>query len=340
MKEQLALMRVAPSAMVSMDTEGRITALNPAAERLLGTTAGDAEGRPYTEVFGPSLASRMVPLFLRASRNAPGTPQDMEATLPNEARRVRLRASAGPLVGSDGQLVGIVFVADDRSSEQAASEEARRHAAKEERLRAALQRYVGEQVAERIDARPSFIGIGGTRQVISVLHSDVRGYTTLAEQLEAEAVHALLVRYHGTAVAALESEGAMMDRYIGDAILAMWNAPAPQEQHALMAIKGAVRMRDATTTLGSELRYGIGVHTGEAVVGNLGSERYMHYTAIGDTVNVAARLQSGASAGEVVCSAATFAAAGEGVVATPLGALTVKGRKNPVEAYRVEAITD
>lgn len=338
MREHLALMRVSPSAMVSMDTAGRITALNPAAERLLGTTAGDAEGRPYTEVFGPSLASRMVPLFMRASRNAPGTPQEMEATLPNEGRRARLRASAGPLVGSDGQLVGIVFVADDRSSEQAANEGSRRHAEKAERLRAALQRYVGEQVAERIDARPSFIGIGGKRQVISVLHSDVRGYTTLAEQLEPEAVHALLVRYHGTAVEALEAEDGMLDRYIGDAILAMWNAPAPQEQHALMAIKGALRMRDATFALGTELMYGIGVHTGEAVVGNLGSERYMHYTAIGDTVNVAARLQSGAGGGEVVCSAAALAAAGPAVKAVALGALTVKGRKGQVEAYRVEGV--
>ena len=330
-------MRVSPSAMVAMDAEGRITALNPAAERLLGTAPGAAEGRPYTEVFGASLASRMVPLFMRASRHAPGTPHEMEVTLP-DSRRVRLRASAGPLVGTDGALIGLLFVADDRSTEHAAREDVRRSAQKEERLRAALQRYVGEQVAEQVDERPSFIQIGGARQVVSVLHSDVRGYTTIAEQLEPEAVHALLLRYHGAAVAALESERGMLDRYIGDAILALWNAPGPQEQHALMAIKGALRMRDATLALGSELTYGIGVHTGEAVVGNLGSERYMHYTAIGDTVNVAARLQSGAAGGEVVCSSATLSAARTSVRAVPLGALTVKGRKAEVEAYRVEGV--
>lgn len=332
----LALMRVAPSAMVTMDAEGRISALNPAAERLLGIEHGDAEGRAYTEVFGPSLAARMVPLFLHASRKGPGTPHELEATLP-DGRRASLRASAGPLLAEDGSLAGIVFVAEDRSTERSATEESRRRAEKEERLRQALQRYVGPQVAANIDSRPSFVGIGGVRKVISVLHSDVRGYTTIAEQLDPEAVHALLLRYHGTAVAALQGEGGMLDRYIGDAVLAMWNAPAPQDQHALMALRGALRMREATLAVGSDLMYGIGVHTGEAVVGNLGSETYMHYTAIGDTVNVAARLQSAAAGGEVVCSAAALSAAGPSVRATPLGALTVKGRKGQVEAYRVES---
>jgi len=90
--------------------------------------------------------------------------------------------------------------------------------------------------------------------------------------------------------------------------------------------------------VGIELGYGIGVHTGEAMVGNLGSEQYQNFTAIGDTVNVAARLQGQALAGEVVCSAAALQAAGEGVRTTPLGTLELRGRKTPVEAYRVEGI--
>jgi adenylate cyclase len=280
----------------------------------------------------------MVGLFLGAARSRePGRVHEIEATLPG-GRRAALRAGAGPVVDTAGTMLGIVFVAEDRSDEVAAEGEARAHAQKERQLRDALQRYVGETVAASIDARPSFIGVGGVVQEISVLHADVRGYTTIAEQLPPEAVHALLLRYHGAAVAALRAEAATVDRYVGDAILALWNASAPQERHPRLALRGALAMRDAANAVGTEMRYGIGVHTGDAVVGNLCSERYMHYTAIGDTVNVAARLQAGAEGGQVVCSAATLAGAGDGVRAAPLGEITLKGRKAPVEAYRIDAI--
>ena len=98
-------------------------------------------------------------------------------------------------------------------------------------------------------------------------------------------------------------------------------------------------MRDAAALTGADLGYGVGVHTGEAMVGNLGSDQYQNFTAIGDTVNVAARLQAQAKVGEVICSAAVLSAAGTGVRATPLGALELKGRRTPVEAYRVESLS-
>lgn len=324
-----------PSAVVAMDQDGRIIALNPAAEALLGSSSGDAVGRTYVEAFGPSLADRVVPLFMRAARGkgAPA-PQHVEATLP-DGRRATLRASAGPLLGPDGALVGMIFAADDRTQEDAA---ARAQASKEERLREALRRYVGRDLASTIDARPSFINLGGRRQEVSVLHADVRGYSTLAEAMEPERVMELLLTYHGAAVEALRSSGATVDRFVGDAVLALWNAPLPQEQHARMALRGGLALVEAAARKGDELKYGVGVHSGPAVVGNLGSEQLMTYTAIGDTVNVAARLQSGAPAGSVICSAVTLAAAGPGVEAVALGQLQVKGRTAAVEAYRVEAV--
>ena len=327
-----------PSAVVAMDTDGRIVALNPAAEALLGPNAAEAVGRPYTEAFGPSLADRVVPLFLRASRGkgAPA-PQHVEATLP-DGRRATLRASAGPLLDGAGALAGLIFAAEDQTEAASATQAATEHATKEDRLRKALRRYMGADLAERVDARPSFTDLGGKRQEVSVLHADVRGYSTLAEGAEPEEVMRLLLAYHGAAVAALRSEGATVDRFVGDAVLALWNAPAPQEQHARMALKGALALLAAAGRTGTELRYGVGVHSGPAIVGNLGSDQLMTYTAIGDTVNVAARLQSGAPAGEVICSAATLAAAGDGVRAISLGALSVKGRASSIDAYRVEAV--
>ena len=255
-------------------------------------------------------------------------PQLVEATLPG-GRRATLRANAGPLVDADGKFVGIIFAADDRSEAVNATRSAEEHAGKERHLRDALNRYVGPELASAIDARPSFLDIGGRRQIVSVLHADVRGYSTVAEQLEPERVMGLLLKYHGAAVEALRSEGATVDRFIGDAVLALWNAPSTQAEHARLAVRGGLALLAAAASVGSELRYGVGVHTGPAVVGNLGSDQLMNYTAVGDTVNIAARLQSGAAAGDLVCSAATLAAAGAGIHRPRSVALAVKGRSRP-----------
>ena len=325
-----ALLQFNPSSVVLMDNEGRIRSLNRNAEHLLSTTEADAVGKVYTEVFGESLSARVFALMLKGTR---ADIRLVEATLPG-GRRAKLRATAGPIRDARGTVNGIVFVADEDTSSPKLEE----MADNQERLRGALRRYLGDNVAEMVDARPSFVDVGGHTQTVSVLHADVRGYTTMAEEMPPDKVVSLLLRYHGAAAKAIKAKGGTIDRFAGDAILALWNAPAAQPTHARLALEGALAMRDAAREVGSELGYGVGVHTGDAMVGNLGSDEYQNFTAIGDTVNVAARLQAQAKAGEVICSAAVLTAAGDRVSATSLGALELKGRKTKVEAYRVEAL--
>ena len=327
----LALLQFNPSSVVLLDTDGRIRALNRNAERLLSTTEADSICKTYTDVFGEALSQRVFQLMLKGG--AEGEARAIEATLPG-GRRAKLRATAGPLKDARGNVSGIVFVADEDTSSPKIEALADQHV----RLRDALRRYVGDNVADMVDARPSFVDVGGQTQTVSVVHADVRGYTSIAEQLPPDRVVSLLMRYHGAAAKAIRGTGGTIDRFAGDAILALWNAPVPQADHVRLALIGALAMRDAAREVGTELGYGIGVHTGEAMVGNLGSEQYQNYTAIGDTVNVAARLQGQAQAGEVVCSAAALQGAGQGVRTTPLGALELRGRRTPVEAYRVEGI--
>jgi len=328
----LALLQFNPSSVVLLDTEGRVRSLNRNAERLLSTTEADAVGKSYTDVFGESLSQRVFRLMLRGG--ADGEARAIEATLPG-GRRAKLRATAGPLKDARGTVSGIVFVADEDTSSPKLDALADQHV----RLRDALRRYLGDNVADMVDARPSFVDVGGQTQTVSVVHADVRGYTAIAEQLPPDRVVSLLMRYHGAAAKAIRGTGGTIDRFAGDAVLALWNAPMQQADHVRLALRGALAMRDAAREVGTELGYGIGVHTGEAMVGNLGSEQYQNFTAIGDTVNVAARLQGQAKAGEVICSAAVLTAAGDGVRATSLGALELKGRRTPVEAYRVDSLT-
>ncbi len=323
---RLGLLRANPSAVVATDLEGRITAMNPAAEQLLSVPEADALGRTIADAAGPSLATRLAPLFVHTARG--GGPHRVVATLP-DGRRASLRASLGPLLDDGGRLIGLLLVAEDPDR----SDETRR-------LRAALRRYVGDAVAERIEAHPSFVGVGGKRHVITAVHADLRGYTTLAERLAPEELMDLLVRCHAAAAEALEAQGGTVDRFVGDAILSLWNAPDERPDHARAALRGALAMASATANIDPAAHYGIGVHTGDAVVGNLGTERLLHYTAIGDSVNVAARLQAAAPAGAVLCSAATLERAGDGVSAERLGPLALKGRSEPVEAFRVLGVAE
>ncbi len=334
--EVLSVGASTPTAVVVMDAEGRLIALNGAAEQILGASSQDALGQPYPAIFGPSLADRLVSLFLHVGRSGDSSQTHrLEARLPT-GRRAILQASVGPLRDAAGHVIGILLVAEDCTIQARAVADRADDALRSRRLYQALERYVGDTVAAAVDARPSFVSIGGVRKIVSVLHADVRGYTQHAEALPPDELMRLLIRYHGAAVSALRAAGATLDRFIGDAILALWNAPNPQPDHAERALRGAVALQAAVRSVGTELGYGVGVHTGEVVVGNLGTPEFMNYTAVGDTVNVAARLQAAAAVGEVVCSAIALQQAGSPLPALHLGPLAVKGRRQPVDAYRLE----
>ena len=323
-----SLFRYAPCAVLTLDPAGRVTSLNPPAERLLSTSVEQALGQSYETVLGRSLAARMPGLFLRAMR-APSElePYTVRATLP-DGRHVMLRANLGPIREPGGGAPELLFVAEEVTPDSPPDTTT-------ERLRSALRRYLGDDLAALIEARPSFVGVGGVRRRVSVLHADIRGYTSKAEHMAPEDTTLLLLRYHGRAVDALQSAGATLDRFIGDSVLAIWNAPNDFMEHAHASLAAALEVQRAAREAGTDLAYGIGVHTGDAVVGNIGSGRYMNYTAVGDTVNVAARLQAVARAGQVLCSAQVLAAAGSGFETRALGAIQVRGRTEPVEALEL-----
>lgn len=325
-----ALMRLGPTAIMTLDRAGRVSSLNGPAERLFATTPELALGQPYQLVLGPSLSNRLVGLFLRSARSEHALePHLVTATLP-DGRRVDLRANVGPIEDQGGHPAGILFVAEEvRGDETAPASEVT------ERLRLALRRYLGDDIAAMVEQRPSFIGVGGVRRRVSVVHADIRGYTSRAELLQPEDSTLLLLKYHGRAVEALQAEGGTLDRFIGDSVLAIWNAPRDFADHAAGSLRGALAVQRATTETGTEVAYGIGVHTGDAVVGNIGSGKYINYTAVGDTVNVAARLQAEAGPGQVLCSAQVLRDAGEGFEAQPLGSIQVRGRTQPIEAMVV-----
>jgi adenylate cyclase len=222
------------------------------------------------------------------------------------------------------------------------------------KIGATLGRYVSDQVMTALLASPELPELGGQATRVTVLFSDIRNFTTISERLSAKEVVEMLNTYFEQACAVLLAEGATIDKYIGDAIMAEFGAPLPQPDQALRAVRAAVALRRVAVDFRRwmsvrfadrnlpEFDIGVGLHTGEAVVGNIGSTARMEYTAIGDTVNLASRLEGKTkdTGCGILASAETVAAAGDRVVTGSRYTLTVKGRSQPVETFEIVDVAD
>jgi adenylate cyclase len=211
------------------------------------------------------------------------------------------------------------------------------------RLDELFRPYLSPQLADRLRADPSAGDLGGEQRQVSVLFADLQGFTAFSERASPSEVIAMLNEYWGGTVPVLEAEGGLIERFAGDAVMVVFNAAADQDDHAPRACRAALELQRASTRIADERpgwpRFRAGVNTGPAVIGNVGSAERRSFTAIGDTTNLAARLQAQAEPGQVVIGTATLAALGSTAQVTALGALDLKGKSEPVEAYVLQAFS-
>ena len=229
-----------------------------------------------------------------------------------------------------------------------AVESARAHErlAREEVARASYGRFMPDYVVKQIMQDPASIRLGGVSQTVTVLFADIRGFTRLSERASAETIVRLLNLYFTTMSEIILKHGGTVDKFIGDGLMALFGAPQATPDDAAGAISASIEMQAAMKRISAELSdtglgevsIGIGLHTGEATVGYIGSERRSEYTAIGDTVNVSSRLESHAKAGEILISEETRNAAGKlPYVFAPRELIRVKNREKPVKFFEVDA---
>lgn len=221
-----------------------------------------------------------------------------------------------------------------------------------ERIGQMFGRYVSPQVVAALLASPTLPELGGQAKQVTVLFSDIRNFTTISEKLSAKEVVEMLNTYFERACTVLLAEGATIDKFIGDAIMVEFGAPLDQPDHARRGLRAALALREVAADFRSWMKtrfpdrdlpsfdIGIGLHTGEAVVGNIGSSVRMEYTAIGDTVNVASRLEGKTkeAACPILASEATVLQAGAGVLVGARHQLSVKGRNEAVAACEIIGI--
>jgi class 3 adenylate cyclase len=208
-------------------------------------------------------------------------------------------------------------------------------------MRGIVRRYFPPALAAELTADPSRSELGGVIAEVSVLFADLGGYTTYSERRAPSEVVAMLNRYFAVVLPAVLEEGGTPMQLAGDAVVAVFGAPRPQADHARRACRCARAILDRTEAVATGdppgPRFHVGVNSGPALVGNIGSEEYRNFTAIGDTINLAARLEGLARPGQVVISAETARRLGGSFDVTPLGPVRVKGRLGAVDAFALGA---
>jgi len=208
-------------------------------------------------------------------------------------------------------------------------------------VRRIIGHYFSPDIAAMLLTDPRQAELGGAITEVTVLFADLGSYSTYAEKRAASEVVTMLNRYFGLALPAILEQGGVPIQLAGDAVMAVFGAPKPQADHASRACRAALAILQRTEPLATGPRPGprfhIGVNSGPALVGNIGSEEYRNFTAIGDTTNLAARLQNVAKPGEVVIGPLTAVSLDGLFELSALGPINVKGRVEPAEVYRLRS---
>ncbi len=212
-----------------------------------------------------------------------------------------------------------------------------------------LKKYVAPQIVDKLSRSGSFeLHLGGEKRNIAVLFVDIRGFTTMSESLPPETVVEILNRYLSVTTECVFRNEGTLDKFIGDATMAVFNAPFELEEPVLKAVKTAWDIQQGVAEIsgriyekyGKQFKVGIGINYGDAIVGNIGCDFRMDYTAIGDTVNTAARLESNAKAGQILISQAAYDVIKDRITAQSIGEIPLKGKLNRIAVYEVTGFTE
>jgi adenylate cyclase len=213
----------------------------------------------------------------------------------------------------------------------------------QQHIRQTFARYVSPTVVDLMLRTADRDYLTVARQTLTMLFSDMRGFTTISEQLSADVVGEMLNEHLAIMTEIIREAGGTVDKFVGDEVVAFWGAPLPREDHALAAVATAIQMQQRQDSLAASWRQrglpdvaiGIGIGTGEVVVGNIGSPQMMNYTVIGSDVNLAARLCATADPHQILINEATYALVRERFEARAVAPLSLRHISRPVQAYEV-----
>ena len=340
-QRQKDMLHALTNGVISTDKKGNIVATNPSAQKLLGVSEAElAEGQSLRELI--KLEKGDFAKWFDASLS-PEDDKDRQQYYPDqvllscEAKSQSINLSINSMTDATdpSKVNGALVVMEDISSAK--------------QVKNLMYRYMTPEVAEALLASGD-TGLGGKRKNVSVLFSDIRSYTTLTEKLQAEEVVVMLNKYFEVMVDVVFEYGGTLDKYIGDALMAVFGSPAPLEDHAWCAMQTAVKMREKLAVFNQErvaneelpISIGMGVHSDEVVSGNIGSSKRMELTSIGDGVNLASRLEGASKqyGTDLIISDNTYRDYTDRLYVRELDFITVKGKSEPVIVYELVGIRE
>lgn len=315
------------SGVITADVLDQVTLCNRAAASILGQASAEIVGRKIEDII-PSFATDILPHLdsVRKSEQ-PVVGLELTNTMPDRGF-VDWRFNLSPLKDAGQKMQGVAIVLDDMTERK-----------KLEAQRRLLQRMVSPAVLDQIDLNG--LQIGGKKGDITILFADVRGFTAYSEKHTPEDLVAVLNRYLAAAADAVLAQEGTVDKFLGDAVMAWYNAPLPQPDHTLRAVKSALAIRDAVAALHAEmpeethLSFGVGIHYGDAILGWIGTEKRLEYTAISESVNTTKRIQENSAKNQILISRDAYERVKDEIEAKPFAPVTAKGKTQPLEVYEV-----
>jgi PAS domain S-box-containing protein len=312
------------SGVLTTDVQDQITLCNRAAESILGQTNAKLVGQRLDEAFPLELQAHLASV-----RDTDKAVMGLEITHNHPQHGAQdWRLNLSPLKDANQTTQGVAIVVDDMTEHN-----------KLQAQRRLLEKMVSPAVLDQLN--PDSLQIGGQLRDITVLFADIRGFTSYSEKRSPAELVAVLNRYLAAGAEAVLAQEGTVDKFLGDAVMAWFNAPLPQADHSLRAVRAALALKSAVEALHAELppeahlSFGVGIHYGEAVLGWIGTEKRLEYTAIGDSVNTAKRIQENSARDQILISKEAYERVKDQVDAKPYTPLHVKGKSEALEVFEV-----